>query len=68
MAYDSKGYVASAFLHRVYHRYTFYNAANEVQARSGFILMSYLLPPGIGDNNTKQYVTLYDSIDYDDEQ
>lgn len=67
MAYDDKGYVASVLLHRVYHRYTFYNAANEVQSRSGFILMSYLLPPGIAGNYTKQYVTLYDSIDYDHE-
>lgn len=65
VAYDDKGYVISALLHRVYHRYTFYNAVNEVQARSGFILVGYVLPPNIVDTKyTKQYIGIYDSIDY----
>lgn len=65
VAYDDKGYVISALLHRVYHRYTFYDAVNEVQARTGFILMGYVLPPSIVSSKyVRQYITIYDSIDY----
>ena len=65
LVYDSKGYVQVPILHRVYHRYIFYNAVNEVQARSGFILIGYVLPPNMDSSfYANQYVVMYDSIDY----
>lgn len=65
VVFDDKGSVQSAVLHRVYHRYIYYNAVNEVQAANGFILMSYVVPPGMDIvNKTKQYIVIYDSIDY----
>jgi hypothetical protein len=65
LVYDDKGYVTAPILHRVYHRYTFYNAINEVQASSGFILIGYSLPSTVDKSIfTKQYIALYDSIDY----
>ena len=65
VVYDDKGLVLSTILHRVYHRYIYYNAVNDVQARAGFILMSYTLPFDIDlANKTKQYIVVYDSIDY----
>jgi hypothetical protein len=68
VVFDDKGLVVSTILHRVYHRYTFYNAVNEVQARSGFILMAYVLPPNLDVwDYRKQYITIYDSIDYSHE-
>ena len=68
MVYDDKGFVQSTILHRVYHRYIYYNAVNEVQAANGFILMSYVLPPNVDIiNKTKQYIVIYNSIDYSGE-
>lgn len=66
IVYDDSGHVQGTVLHRVYQRYSFYNAANEVQARSGFIVIGYVLPPNIDQTlgYRKQYITLYDSIDY----
>ena len=65
MNYDNKGFLQAAVLVRVYHRYTFYDAVNEVQAESGFILIGYVLPATVDQTQyTKQYVTIYDSIDY----
>ena len=43
----------------------FYNAINEVQAKTGFILIGYVLPPDVDQTMfKKQYVAIYDSIDY----
>ena len=65
LVYDDKGYVQAPLLHRVYHRYVFYNAINEVQSRTGFILIGYVLPPTMDRKQyTNQYITIYDSIDY----
>ena len=65
VVYDEKGYVVSTILHRVYHRYLYYDAVNYVQARSGFILLGYVLPPDMDPTLfPNQYVTIYDSIDY----
>jgi hypothetical protein len=64
--YDDSGHVQGTVLHRVYQRYSFYNAVNEVHAKNGFIVMSYVLPPNMDQTlgYRKQYITLYDSIDY----
>ena len=68
VVFDDKGFVQSTILHRVYHRYIYYNAVNEVQSGNGFILMSYVVPPNIDIfNKTKQYIVIYDSIDYSGE-
>ena len=65
MVFDDNGMPVSTVLHRIYHRYTIYDAVNEVQARSGFILMGYVVPPNVDQTRyTKQYVVMYDSIDY----
>jgi hypothetical protein len=66
IVYDDTGRIQSTILHRVYQRYTFYNAVNEVQSRSGFIVIGYVLPPNIdpGFGFRRQYITLYDSFDY----
>lgn len=50
----------------MYQRYSFYNAYNEVHAKNGFIVIGYILPPNIDADigYRKQYVALYDSIDY----
>ncbi len=63
---DDTNRIVSTILHRVYQRYSFYNAVNELQSRGGFIVMGYVLPPNIDPNLKfrKQYITLYDSFDY----
>jgi len=49
----------------VYQRYAYYNAVNEVQARNGFIVMGYIVPPNSPVSlHRHQYITLYDSLDY----
>ncbi len=64
--YDKEGRVQGQILHRVYQRYSFYNAINEVHAKNGFVVVSYVYPPNMDQSLPfgKQYVTLYDSIDY----
>lgn len=64
--FDKDGRVQGTILHRVYQRYSFYNAVNEVHAKSGFVVVSYVYPPNMDQDLPfgKQYVTLYDSIDY----
>ena len=66
LVYDDKGHLQAPILHRVYQRYSFYNAANEVHSRNGFIVLSYVLPPNIDPDAgyRRQYITLYDSLDY----
>ena len=65
LAYDENGRVAASLLHRVYQRYSFYNAVNEVHAKNGFIVTGYTLPPTINQSlYRKQYVAVYDSLDY----
>lgn len=66
MFYDKEGRVQGQILHRVYQRYSFYNAINEVHAKSGFVVVSYVYPANMDQElpYRKQYVTLYDSIDY----
>ena len=66
IVYDDSGHVQAPILHRVYQRYSFYNAYNEVHAKNGFIVMGYILPPNIDRKigYRQQYVALYDSIDY----
>jgi len=65
LIYDKAGFVTTSILHRVYKRYAFYDAYNDVHAKSGFIVVGYTLPPDIKDPTLKsQYVVLYDSLDY----
>lgn len=63
--YDDDGHVGAPILHRIYQRYSFYNAVNEVHARSGFIIIGYMIPPNMESLDfRKQYIAVYDSIDY----
>ena len=65
LVYDKAGFVSTSILHRVYKRYSFYDTFNDVHARSGFIVVGYILPPDVKDEAFKsQYVVLYDSTDY----
>jgi hypothetical protein len=52
-------------LYRVYKRYSFYNALNEVHAKNGFIVVGYVLPYNVDQQaHRKQYISIYDSISY----
>lgn len=66
MLYDDKGQIVSTVLHRVYYRYGFYNAVNEVKATNGFIAINYVIPSTFESmpNYKKQYVAIYDTYDY----
>jgi len=44
LIFDDGGHVQAPILHRVYQRYAFYNAVNEVHAKSGFIIIGYVNP------------------------
>ena len=59
LVYDKAGFVSTSILHRVYKRYSFYDTFNDVHARSGFIVVGYILPPDVKDEAFKsQYVVL----------
>ena len=65
LIYDKAGFVSTAVLHRVYNRYAYYDAYNEVHANNAFIVVGYLLPPDVKDRDAQpQYIALYDSNDY----
>jgi hypothetical protein len=65
LIYDEDGRLQTQVLHRIYKRYAFYNTFNEVHARNGFIVVGYIFPPNmVSDVYRKQYIALYDSIDY----
>lgn len=63
LIFDDSGHVQAPILHRVYQRYAYYNAVNEVHAKNGFIIIGYI-NPFQSEDQPKQYVALYDSIDY----
>jgi hypothetical protein len=68
IAYDESDQILSTILHRVYYRYGFYNAYNDVKSISGFVAIGYSLPNIYSIYDYKrQYIAVYDSNDYDHE-
>jgi hypothetical protein len=44
IVYDDAGKFISCILHRVYYRYGFYMALNDLQVSNGFIAIGYKIP------------------------
>jgi hypothetical protein len=66
IAYDEQDQIQSTILHRVYYRYAFYEAYNEVKSISGYMAMGYSLPSVFTPftEYKRQYVAVYDTRDY----
>lgn len=68
IVYDESDHIFSTILHRVYYRYSFYNAYNDVKSISGYVAIGYTLPNIYSIYNyTRQYIALYDTNDYEHE-
>ena len=66
LIYDDNGHILSSVLHRVYYRYGYYTTYNYVKAASGYLAISYIIPPVVEymSNFSRQVVALYDTRDY----
>lgn len=68
IVYDESDHIFSTILHRVYYRYGFYNAYNDVKSISGYVAIGYTLPNIYSIYNySRQYIALYDTSDYEHE-
>lgn len=68
LVYDESGHIISTILHRVYYRYGFYEAYNQIRASQGYIAIGYTVPSIFASfPYAKQYVAVYDSDDYEHE-
>lgn len=63
LSFDDKGNLLSSTLDKIYQRYAFYQTTNQVKAVSGYVAISYLLPPvyQYETNYTRQLVAVYDT-------
>jgi hypothetical protein len=54
-------------LHRIYYRYGFYEAYNQVKAAAGYLAVGYTIPSLFNpiEFYGRQYVAVYDTSDYE---
>jgi hypothetical protein len=69
LVFDDNGNVISQILHRVYYRYGYYMAANQVRTVHGYVAMTYIIPYAYEyqTNKSRQIIAVYDSDDYEDD-
>lgn len=63
LGFDDTNHIASQNLVRIYHRYGYYDIANEVRADFQYIAIPYKLPPiyQVSTNNFRQILGVYDT-------
>ena len=66
LTYDQSDKIQATHLHRVYYRYGFYSAFNDVKSISGYVAIGYNLPViySMFPEFPKQYIAVYDASDY----
>lgn len=66
LIFDDNGKLLENYIWRIYYRYGFYNAINEIKVASGYVAIPYLIPytQEYTSNYTRQIIAVYDTSDY----